>query len=101
MIFQNYEKVGLELDKLFNAHKDKTRERQEGTYMDCVHDITKTKEEGMGIYTRGFPGILWEAQLGITLSLSVVDEEKTWILNMITMVWAPYMAKYSKHYHVL
>ncbi len=26
MIFWNYEKMGLELDKTFHAHKDKTRE---------------------------------------------------------------------------
>ncbi len=56
-----------------------------------------TKEGGTGIYIRGFPGILWEVQLGITLSLPIIDEEETWIPNKITRVWAPYMARCSKH----
>ncbi len=30
--FLNYDKVGIELDKAFNAHKDKTKD---------AHDITK------------------------------------------------------------
>ncbi len=30
----------------------------------------------MGIYKRGFQGILWEVQLGITLSLSIIYEEE-------------------------
>ncbi len=34
-------KVGLELDKAFNTHEDKTRERQGSMYMAHVHDSTK------------------------------------------------------------
>ncbi len=34
------EKVGLELDKAFNIHYDKTREGQRGMCMACVHDVT-------------------------------------------------------------
>ena len=36
----------------------------------------RTKEGGMVIYQRGFLGIMREAQLGITLSLPVIDEEE-------------------------
>ncbi len=36
-----YDKVGLELDKAFNTHKDNTRERQGGMCMARVHGITK------------------------------------------------------------
>ncbi len=35
-----------------------------------------TKEGGTGIYKRGFLGIMREAQLGIALSLPIVDEEE-------------------------
>ncbi len=56
--------MGLELDKAFNAHRDKTREEQRGTCMSHAHDITK--KGGTGIYKRGFPGIMRETQLGIT-----------------------------------
>ncbi len=35
-----------------------------------------TKEGGMGIYKRGFQGIMREAQLGITLSLPIINEEE-------------------------
>ncbi len=62
--------MGLELDKAFNAHKDKTRERWGDTSMAPVHVFTKN--------TRGFLGILWVAQLGITLSLPVINEEDNW-----------------------
>jgi len=37
----------------------------------------RTKTGGTGIYIRGFPGIMREAQPGITLSLPVIDEEET------------------------
>ncbi len=33
--------MGLKLDKAFNAHRDKTREVQEGMCMVHAHDITK------------------------------------------------------------
>ncbi len=36
----------------------------------------RTKEGGMGIYRRGFLGIMRGAQLGTTLSLPVIDEEE-------------------------
>ncbi len=55
----------------------------------------RTKEGGTGINKRGFPGIMREAQLGITLSLPVIDEEDVQIPNKITKVWAPYMAKHA------
>ncbi len=32
--------MGLEIDKVFNAHKDKTREGQRGTCMALAHDVT-------------------------------------------------------------
>ncbi len=41
MVFYNYDKVGIKLDKVFNAHNDKTREGQGGTCMRCANDITK------------------------------------------------------------
>ncbi len=36
----------------------------------------RTKEGGTGIYKRGFPGIMREVQLGITLSFPIIDEEE-------------------------
>ncbi len=33
--------MGIELDMTFNAHKDKTREGQEGLYMIHAHDVTQ------------------------------------------------------------
>ncbi len=33
--------MGIELDKAFNANKDKTREGWEGACVACDHDITK------------------------------------------------------------
>ncbi len=36
--------MSIELDKIFNAHKDKTREGQEDTCMAYAHDVTKTIE---------------------------------------------------------
>ncbi len=57
MVFENYEKVGLELDNVFNAHNDKTIGGQRGkchVYM-TSHRII---EGETGIYKRGFPGIM-------------------------------------------
>ncbi len=39
-------KGGIELGKVFNTHKDKTREGQEGLCMAHVHDIIKRTMEG-------------------------------------------------------
>ncbi len=36
----------------------------------------RTKEGGLGIYKRGVLGIMRKAQLDITLSFPVIDEEK-------------------------
>ncbi len=41
MVFQNYDKVGIELDKVFNAHNDKAREGEEGVKMAFAHGATK------------------------------------------------------------
>ncbi len=43
----------------------------------------RTKEGGTGIYRRGFTRIMSKAQLGITLSLPVINEEEAWISNEI------------------
>ncbi len=56
MIFWNYEKVGLELDKAFNAHRDKTRERQWGTCMAHAHDITKNQRRRHRNILKRIPG---------------------------------------------
>ncbi len=42
-ILEYYYKVGLELDKAFNTHKDKTREGQRSTCMTHAHDVTKNQ----------------------------------------------------------
>ncbi len=41
MVFENFEKVGIEQDKVFNTHKDRTNEGQKGLYMAHAHGITK------------------------------------------------------------
>ncbi len=64
--------MGLELDMALNTHKDKTREGQRHVPMMSQ----RTTEGGTGIYIRGFLGIMREAQLGITLSLPVINEEE-------------------------
>ncbi len=59
----------LELDK-HSMHTETKQERDEGA---CAWHVLmtsqRTKEEGMGIYKRGFPGIMREVQLGITVGL--------------------------------
>ncbi len=57
----------------------------------------RTKTGGTKIFIRGFLGSMKEAQLGITLSLPVIDEEETMNSKKITKVWAPYMARCGKH----
>ncbi len=53
-------------------------EKDKGARAWHVHMTSqRTKTAGTGIYIRGFPGIMREAQLGITLSLPVIDEEET------------------------
>ncbi len=59
--------MGLELDNTFNTHNDKTKGGQTGTCLACAHDIMKIIEGVMGIYKKGFQGILEEALLGITV----------------------------------
>ncbi len=93
IIFWNYKKVGIELDKAFNAHKTK----QEGGKGHMSMILQLIKVGGMGIYRRGFLGILWEVQLGITLSLQEIDKKEIWIPSEITKVLAPYMARCGKH----
>ncbi len=41
MVFLNYQKMGVELDKAFNAHKDKTRKGKEGTCDASAHDVSE------------------------------------------------------------
>ncbi len=41
MVFKNYDNVGIELDKVFIAHKDKTRERWEWACISHAHEVTK------------------------------------------------------------
>ncbi len=41
MIFLNYDKVDVELDRAFNTHKEKTREGQGGKCMACAHEFIK------------------------------------------------------------
>ncbi len=46
MEFMNYEMVGLELDKAFNAHRTK-QEKNKGMCawcMACAHDVTRHEE---------------------------------------------------------
>ncbi len=67
--------MGLELDTVFNTHRDKTREGQHAWHL--LMKSQGTKEGGTGLYKRGFPDIMREAQLGITLSLPIINEEDT------------------------
>ncbi len=48
MVFSNYKKVGLELDKVINAHRDTRREGQRGTCMARAHDLTKNQRRRHG-----------------------------------------------------
>ncbi len=48
--------MGLELDKAFNAHRDKTREGQRGTCMAHAHDITKNQRRRRGNLQMRIPG---------------------------------------------
>ncbi len=57
------------------------------------------KKGGTEIYKR-VPGIMREAQPGITLSLLIINEEEAQMPNKIIKVWAPYMARCSEHWHV-
>ncbi len=43
----------------------------------------RTEEGGMEIYKRGFWGIMREAQLGITLSLPVIDEVQQTFTHLV------------------
>ncbi len=57
-------------------HTKTKQEKDEGAHAwHMLMMSQKTKEGDTGIYRRGFPGIMREAQLGITLSLPVIDEE--------------------------
>ncbi len=57
--------MGLELDKVFNTHKDKTK-KVDGVHAWHVFMMSqRIKEGGTGIYRRGFLGIMREAQQGI------------------------------------
>ncbi len=51
------------LDKR-STHTETKGEKDEGAR---AQDITKTKTGGTGIYINGFPGIMREAQLDITV----------------------------------
>ncbi len=67
--------MGSELDKR-STHTDTKQEKDEGARACHVLMTSQgTKEGGTGIYKRGFPGIMREAQLGITLSLPIINEE--------------------------
>ncbi len=48
--------MGLDLDKSFNAHNDKTREGQRGTCIACAHDITKNHRRRNRNLQKGIPG---------------------------------------------
>ncbi len=56
MIFKNHNMVGLELDKAFNAHNDKTRGGLRGTCMSCAHDITKNHRRRNSNLQKRIPG---------------------------------------------
>ncbi len=59
-------------------HTETKGEKDEGARAWHVHMTSqRTKTGGTGIYIRGFPGIMREAQQGITLSLPVINEEET------------------------
>ncbi len=47
--------MGLELDKAFNAHTEKTRGEQRGTCMACAHDITKNHRRWNGNLRKRIP----------------------------------------------
>ncbi len=58
-------------------HTETKGEKDKGTRAWHVRMTSqRTKDRGMGIYRRGFLGIMREVQLGITLSLPVIDEEE-------------------------
>ncbi len=68
--------MGLELDK-HSTHTETKQEKDKGARSwHVLMTSQRTKEGGMGIYIRGFLGIMIVAQLGITLSLPVINEEE-------------------------
>ncbi len=69
----------LELDKAFIVQRTQRQNKRNDIGACAWHMLMmsqRTKDGGMGIYRRGFLGIMREAQLGITLSLPVIDEEE-------------------------
>ncbi len=47
--------MGIELDKVFNAHNDSTREGQRGACMERAHDITKNHRRRNGNLQKRMP----------------------------------------------
>ncbi len=68
--------VGLELDKAFNTHRDKQEKDKGASTWHVLMMSQRTIDGGTGIYKGGFLGIMGEAQLGITLSLPITNEEE-------------------------
>ncbi len=88
--------MGLELDK-HSTNTETKQAKDKGAHAWHVLMTSQgTKEGGMGIYKRGFLGIMREAQLGIKLSLPVINVEDVLIPNEITKAWAPYKARCGK-----
>ncbi len=59
-------------------HTETKQQNEEGAHaLDMLMMSQRTKTGGTGIYIRGFPGVMREAQLGITLSLPMINEEET------------------------
>ncbi len=48
--------MGLELDKAFDAHRDKTREGQRGTCMARAHDVTENQRRRHRNLQKRIPG---------------------------------------------
>ncbi len=60
--------MGLELEK-HSTHTETKQDNNVGARAwHVLMTSQSTKEGGMGIYIRGFPGIMREAQLGITVA---------------------------------
>ncbi len=67
--------------------------------MVCAYDTTKnhTKEEREP--KKGFFQLLEDAELGVILSLPIIDKDKTSISSKVTKMWAPDMVRCSKRLH--
>ncbi len=106
--------MGLELDKAFNTHRDKTREDEGACAWHMLITSQRMKEGGMGIYKRRFPGIMREVQLGITLPSTAIllMQQKSklslhsMLKNQITkrkrnLLYSPWMELSLHRFHVL